>query len=99
MSPDQLPRQDVRLRDSRRGPPALQRPGDPVQVGHRDEVGRTMVVLVTGGTGYFGSQLTRDPPKMTAFKGATTRILHHQSRERHGSPIILPNDGHHESPE
>ncbi|TMA04833.1 MAG: NAD-dependent epimerase/dehydratase family protein, partial [Methanobacteriota archaeon] len=92
MSPDQLPRQDVRLRDSRRGPPALQRPGDPVQLGRRDEVGRTMVVLVTGGTGYLGSQLIRDLPKMTAFKGETIRILDNQFRERYVSLWDLPKN-------
>src|SRR5437762_10401322 len=92
MSPDQLPRQDVRLRDSRRGPPALQRPGDPIQLGRRDEVRRTMVVLVTSGTGYLGSHLIRDLPKMTAFNGETIRILDNQFRERYVSLWDLPKN-------
>ena len=49
-----------------------------------------MVVLVTGGSGYLGSQLIRDLPKMAAFKGATIRILDNQLRERYVSLWNLP---------
>lgn len=51
-----------------------------------------MVVLVTGGTGYLGSQLIRDLPKMTAFKGETIRILDNQFRERYVSLWDLPKN-------
>src|SRR3989442_6360100 len=49
-----------------------------------------MVVLVTGRSGYLGSQLIRDLPKMAAFKGATIRILDNQLRERYVSLWNLP---------
>src|SRR3989475_12675478 len=50
-----------------------------------------MVVLVTGGSGYLGSQLIRDLPKMIPFKGATIRILDNQLRERYVSLWNLPD--------
>ena len=50
-----------------------------------------MVVLVTGGSGYLGSQLIRDLPKMAPFKGATIRILDNQLRERYVSLWNLPD--------
>jgi UDP-glucose 4-epimerase len=49
-----------------------------------------MIVLVTGGTGYLGSQLIRDLPKAAAFKHATIRILDNQLRERYVSLWDLP---------
>jgi nucleoside-diphosphate-sugar epimerase len=49
-----------------------------------------MIVLVTGGTGYLGSQLIRDLPKATGFKGATIRVLDNLLRERYVSLWDLP---------
>ena len=49
-----------------------------------------MVVLVTGGTGYLGSQLIRDLPKMSPFRGETIRVLDNQFRERYVSLWNLP---------
>jgi nucleoside-diphosphate-sugar epimerase len=49
-----------------------------------------MIVLVTGGTGYLGSQLIRDLPKAAAFKGATIRVLDNLLRERYVSLWDLP---------
>jgi UDP-glucose 4-epimerase len=48
------------------------------------------VVLVTGGSGYLGSQLIRDLPKVSAFEGATIRVLDNQFRERYVSLWNLP---------
>ena len=49
-----------------------------------------MTVLVSGGTGYLGSQLIRDLPKMAAFKGETIRIMDNMFRERYVSLWNLP---------
>src|SRR2546427_10870092 len=49
-----------------------------------------MVVLVTGGTGYLGSQLIRVLPKMATFKGETIRVLDNEFRERYVSLWDLP---------
>lgn len=55
-----------------------------------------MVVLVTGGTGYLGSQLIRDLPKMAAFKGDTIRVLDNEFRERYVSLWELPKGARYE---
>lgn len=49
-----------------------------------------MIVLVTGGAGYLGSQLIRDLPKTKAFRGATIRVLDNMMRERYVSLWNLP---------
>src|SRR5205823_11733703 len=49
-----------------------------------------MIILVTGGTGYLGSQLIRDLPTTPAFRGATIRVLDNQFRERYVSLWDLP---------
>jgi UDP-glucose 4-epimerase len=49
-----------------------------------------MIILVTGGTGYLGSQLIRDLPTTPAFHGATIRVLDNQFRERYVSLWDLP---------
>jgi len=49
-----------------------------------------MVVLVTGGAGYLGSQLIRDLPKMPAFKGEAIRVLDNMLRERYVALWNLP---------
>src|SRR3989442_15037986 len=49
-----------------------------------------MVVLVTGGTGYLGSQLIRVLPKIAAFKGETFRVLENEFRGRYVSLWDLP---------
>ena len=51
-----------------------------------------MVVLVTGGAGYLGSQLIRDLPKMPAFRGEAVRVLDTMLRERYASLWNLPKD-------
>jgi UDP-glucose 4-epimerase len=51
-----------------------------------------MVVLVTGGAGYLGSQLIRDLPKAKAFAGATIRVLDNMMRERYVTLWNLPRD-------
>lgn len=50
-----------------------------------------MVVLVTGGSGYLGSRLIRELPKMPAFKGSPIRVLDNQFRERYVSLWNLPS--------
>src|SRR3989442_14111882 len=49
-----------------------------------------MVVLVTGGAGYLGSQLIREIPKMPAFKGDVVRVLDSMLRERYVTLWNLP---------
>lgn len=49
-----------------------------------------MVVLITGGAGYLGSQLIRDLPKAKAFAGMPIRILDNMLRERYVSLWNLP---------
>lgn len=49
-----------------------------------------MVVLVTGGAGYLGSQLIRDLPRWAPFKGETVRILDNMLREKYVSLWDLP---------
>jgi UDP-glucose 4-epimerase len=49
-----------------------------------------MVVLVTGGAGYLGSQLIRDLPKGKAFVGTAVRVLDNMLRERYASLWNLP---------
>src|SRR5213594_883985 len=50
-----------------------------------------MVVLVTGGAGYLGSQLIRDIPKMPAFQGEAVRVLDSMLRERYVTLWNLPS--------
>lgn len=49
-----------------------------------------MVVLVTGGAGYLGSQLIRDLPTWKPFAGETVRVLDSMLRERYVSLWNLP---------
>jgi nucleoside-diphosphate-sugar epimerase len=49
-----------------------------------------MVVLVTGGAGYLGSQLIRELPKTKAFEGEPIRVLDNMMRERYVSLWNLP---------
>lgn len=49
-----------------------------------------MVVLVTGGAGYLGSQWIREVPKVKAFAGMAVRVLDNMLRERYVSLWNLP---------
>jgi len=49
-----------------------------------------MVILVTGGAGYIGSQLIRSLPNHDHFKGATIRIIDNMLRETYASLMDLP---------
>jgi len=51
-----------------------------------------MVILVTGGAGYIGSQLIRSLPDDDYFKGATIRIIDNMFRETHASLMDLPSN-------
>jgi UDP-glucose 4-epimerase len=55
-----------------------------------------MVVLVTGGAGYIGSELIREMPKDPKFKGETIRILDNMFRERYVALWNLPKDANYE---
>ncbi len=55
-----------------------------------------MVVLVTGGAGYIGSQLIREIPKDKRFAGTTVRILDNMFRERYVSLWDLPKEAKYE---
>jgi UDP-glucose 4-epimerase len=55
-----------------------------------------MVVLVTGGAGYIGSELIREMPKSDKFKGETIRILDNMFRERYVSLWNLPREAKYE---
>lgn len=51
------------------------------------------IVLVTGGTGYIGSQLIRDLADDPHFAGATIRILDNMQRENYHALMDLPAAG------
>lgn len=55
-----------------------------------------MVVLITGGAGYIGSQMLRDMPFDEKFKGETIRVLDSMFRERYVSLWNLPKEGRYE---
>ena len=55
-----------------------------------------MVILVTGGCGYIGSQLIRDLAVEPRFQGITIRILDSMMRERYVSLMDLPSEGSYE---
>ena len=55
-----------------------------------------MVILVTGGCGYIGSQLIRDLAVEPRFQGKTIRILDSMIRERYVSLMDLPSEGNYE---
>src|SRR2546427_3978644 len=55
-----------------------------------------MVILVTGGCGYIGSQLIRDLSLEPSFQGNTIRILDSMIRERYISLMDLPSEGNYE---
>lgn len=51
-----------------------------------------MVILVTGGAGYLGSQLVQEIAKHKSFQGETIRILDNMFRERYVTLWSLPKD-------
>ncbi len=55
-----------------------------------------MVVLVTGGAGYLGSQLIRDLPRWAPFRGEPIRVLDNMMRERYVSLWSLPKGARYE---
>jgi len=55
-----------------------------------------MVVLITGGAGYLGSELMRELPKDKRFAGTTIRVLDNMFRERYVSLWNLPKDAKYE---
>ena len=52
-----------------------------------------MVILVTGGCGYIGSQLIRDLATDKRFEGSTVRVLDNMVRERYVSLMDMPAQG------
>ncbi len=51
-----------------------------------------MVILVTGGAGYLGSELIRELPTDKRFAGTTIRILDNMFREKYASLWNLPKE-------
>ena len=55
-----------------------------------------MIVLVTGGAGYIGSQLIRELPFSQRFRGATIRVFDNMQEEKYLSLMDLPEEGKYE---
>src|SRR5260370_11723135 len=52
-----------------------------------------MVVLVTGGAGYIGSELIRELSSNPKLEGVTGRVLDNMLRERYVAIMDLPREG------